>query len=88
MKPFHRSFTQKEALPSEVLNAAVFALYSGRLIGYDTTADGKYAVTALPKANAGYEGVKYCLACTSDGCAHISRIIKHCVSSLDLRGAT
>jgi dTDP-4-amino-4,6-dideoxygalactose transaminase len=69
MEPFRGVFTQQEALPDEVIVAAVEVLRSGRLHRYNTVGDESGAAAELERAYADYQGTRYCLACASGGYA-------------------
>lgn len=73
MKVFEKSFTQQEPIPEEAIAAAVEVMRSGRLHRYNTQADEKSQVDLLELEFAQYQGVEYCLACSSGGYAlHIA----------------
>ena len=68
-EPFKKPFTQQEALPDAVIQAAVDVLKTGRLHRYNVI-DGETSETALLEQEfADYLGVPYCLATASGGTA-------------------
>ena len=69
MQPFTGSFTQQEPIAEDAIEAAVEVLRSGRLHRYNTVGNELGPVAELEKAYADYQGVTYCLACTSGGYA-------------------
>lgn len=73
MKEFKKSFTQQEAIPEEGIAAAVEVMRSGRLHRYNTLPGEKSETDLLELEFAAYQGVPYCLACSSGGYAlHIA----------------
>ena len=69
MKKFKKSFTQQESLPIESISNAVDILNSGRLHRYNTLENEESQTTLFEKEYSKYQGVKYCLSCTSGGYA-------------------
>ena len=73
MKVFEKSFTQQEAIPEVGIAAAVEVMRSGRLHRYNTLPGEKSQTDLLELEFAAYQGVPYCLACSSGGYAlHIA----------------
>lgn len=73
MKVFEKSFTQQESIPEAGIEAAVAVMRSGRLHRYNTLADELSETDQLEQEFAAYQGVPYCLACSSGGYAiHIA----------------
>lgn len=73
MKEFKKSFTQQEAIPEQGIAAAVEVMCSGRLHRYNTQPGEKSETDLLELEFAAYQGVPYCLACSSGGYAlHIA----------------
>ncbi|REG81454.1 DegT/DnrJ/EryC1/StrS family aminotransferase [Marinomonas pollencensis] len=69
MKVFNKAFTQQEAIPEEGILAAIEVMRSGRLHRYNTLPDEKSETDLLEIEFAEYQGVPYCLACSSGGYA-------------------
>jgi len=69
LKKFKKSFTQQESLPIESISNAVDILNSGRLHRYNTLENEESQTTLFEKEYSKYQGVKYCLSCTSGGYA-------------------
>jgi len=73
VKAFKKSFTQQEAIPEQGIAAAVEVMRSGRLHRYNTLPGEKSETDLLELEFAEYQGVPYCLACSSGGYAlHIA----------------
>ncbi len=73
MKVFEKSFTQQEPIPEAGIAAAVEVMRSGRLHRYNTLPGEKSETDLLELEFAAYQGVPYCLACSSGGYAlHIA----------------
>ena len=66
---FSKSFTQQEGMPAEAIQRAVEILEGGRLHRYNTLQDEIAEASLLEREYAEYQGVKYCVACTSGGYA-------------------
>ncbi len=69
MKVFEKSFTQQETIPEQGIAAAVEVMRSGRLHRYNTLPGEKSETDLLELEFAEYQGVPYCLACSSGGYA-------------------
>ena len=69
MKVFEKSFTQQEAIPEQGIDSALGIMRSGRLHRYNTLPGEKSEADLLELEFAEYQGVPYCLACTSCGYA-------------------
>jgi dTDP-4-amino-4,6-dideoxygalactose transaminase len=69
VKVFNKPFTQQEAIPEEGISAALNVMRSGRLHRYNTLPDEKSETDLLEIEFAEYQGVPYCLACSSGGYA-------------------
>ncbi|MEH6648693.1 MAG: aminotransferase class I/II-fold pyridoxal phosphate-dependent enzyme [Motiliproteus sp.] len=69
MKVFQKSFTQQETIPEQGIAAAVEVMRSGRLHRYNTLPGEKSETDLLELEFAEYQGVPYCLACSSGGYA-------------------
>jgi len=66
---FEKPFTQQEGMPDEVIDRAVEILKGGRLHRYNTMSGEIAEAALLEQEYAAYQGVKYCIACTSGGYA-------------------
>lgn len=69
MKTFNKPFTQQETIPEAGIAAAIEVMRSGRLHRYNTLPGEKSETDLLELAFAEYQGVPYCLACSSCGYA-------------------
>ncbi|MEP0072519.1 MAG: aminotransferase class I/II-fold pyridoxal phosphate-dependent enzyme [Marinomonas sp.] len=69
MKAFTKSFTQQEAIPEAGIAAAIELMRTGRLHRYNTLPNEKSETDLLELEFAEYQGVPYCLACSSCGYA-------------------
>lgn len=69
MLKFDKPFTQQEAVPEDGIARAVDIMRSGRLHRYNTVAGETAEAALLEQDFAAYQGVDYCLACTSGGYA-------------------
>lgn len=69
MKTFTKSFTQQETIPEVGIAAAIEVMRSGRLHRYNTIGNEKSETDLLELEFAAYQGVPYCLACSSCGYA-------------------
>ncbi|WP_243633780.1 DegT/DnrJ/EryC1/StrS family aminotransferase [Motiliproteus coralliicola] len=69
VKVFEKSFTQQESIPEQGIAAAIEVMRSGRLHRYNTLPDEKSETDLLELEFADYQGVPYCLACSSGGYA-------------------
>jgi len=73
MKVFEKPFTQQEAIPEAGIEAAVEVMRTGRLHRYNTLPGEQSETDKLELEFAEYQGVPYCLACSSGGYAiHIA----------------
>lgn len=73
MKVFKKAFTQQETIPEQGISAAVEVMRSGRLHRYNSLSGEKSETDMLELEFAEYQGVPYCLACSSGGYAlHIA----------------
>ena len=66
---FTKAFTQQEAIPQDGIDRAIEILRGGRLHRYNLAADDVNDVSQLEIEFAHWQGVDYCLACTSGGYA-------------------
>ena len=72
-KSFSKPFTQQEPLSEQAIENAVSVMQGGRLHRYNTIKGETSQASLLEKEFADYQGVRYCLACTSGGYAlHIA----------------
>ena len=69
MLRFDKPFTQQEPIPDSAIDSAVRVMRSGRLHRYNTLEGESGEVERLEAEFAGYQGSRYCLACTSGGYA-------------------
>jgi dTDP-4-amino-4,6-dideoxygalactose transaminase len=66
---FTKPFTQQEAIPADGIDRVVEILRSGRLHRYNLMADEASEASCLEMEYAQWQGVDYCIACTSGGYA-------------------
>ena len=66
---FTKSFTQQEPIPEIGIQRAVEILETGRLHRYNLVEGEANEVSELETEYANWQGVNYCLACTSGGYA-------------------
>lgn len=69
MRRFDKSFTRQEPLPEPAIEAAVAVMRSGKLHRYNTAPGEESEVARLERDYAAFQGVRYCVACTSGGAA-------------------
>ncbi len=66
---FSKSFTQQEAIDEDTIARVTDILRGGRLHRYNTNPGESSEAALLEAEYAAYQGVKYCLACSSGGYA-------------------
>ena len=66
---FEKSFTQQEPIPEKGVALATELMISGRLHRYNLEPNEDSHASLLEREFAHWQGVKYCLACTSGGYA-------------------
>jgi dTDP-4-amino-4,6-dideoxygalactose transaminase len=66
---FTKPFTQQESIPEAGIERAVEIMRSGRLHRYNLTGDEASEASCLEREYATWQGVDYCLACSSGGYA-------------------
>ena len=69
MQVFQKTFTQQESIPQNGIDRAIDILKTGRLHRYNLAAGEDSEASLLEQEYAAYQGVDYCLACTSGGYA-------------------
>lgn len=69
MLRFEKPFTLQEPIPEAGIENAIAVMRSGRLHRYNTDGDTPSEAALLEREFADYQGVDYCLACTSGGTA-------------------
>lgn len=69
MLRFEKPFTLQEPIPEAGIERAVAVMRSGRLHRYNTDGDTQSEAALLEREFADYQGVDYCLACSSGGAA-------------------
>jgi dTDP-4-amino-4,6-dideoxygalactose transaminase len=66
---FTKSFTQQESIPAQGIKLATAIMESGRLHRYNLEPDEDSQASLLESEFAKWQGVDYCVACTSGGYA-------------------
>lgn len=66
---FTKPFTQQEPIPAAAIERAVEVMKSGRLHRYNLAEGDANEASQLEREYAEWQGVDYCVACTSDGYA-------------------
>lgn len=69
MLKFEKAFTLQEPIPEAGIERAVAVMRTGRLHRYNTDGETPSEAALLERDFADYQGVDYCLACTSGGTA-------------------
>ena len=66
---FTKPFTQQEPIPAAAIERAVEVMQSGRLHRYNLAEGDENEASLLEREYAEWQGVDYCVACTSGGYA-------------------
>ena len=66
---FTKPFTQQEPIPAAAIERAVEIMQSGRLHRYNLAEGDSNEASRLEREYADWQGVDYCVACTSGGYA-------------------
>ncbi len=69
MTIFEKPFTQQEAIPADGIERAIEIMNTGRLHRYNLAEGEESEASLLEKEFATYQGIDFCLACTSGGYA-------------------